>query len=248
MNGDQQPAVTIEHELPGRLRIRLSHALRQPERMRRLVEEHAGVGEVRYTAISRSVLVRYEPKHISTEEIVIRIATGAVPGARQCRHSSSEAPRDTRADGFGILFGGRAHCRACLARRGTEPGRHYRFRSDCRPHHGGGGSAPRVGGISPARELRSRSAQRDLFADRNAGRQCIAGGDLHLDQHLRPASGQTAESRGRGSSRPDRPLRRFAALRGCGRPRTYTAGQDDVLRDDTDHVVPGDHGQDGGTA
>jgi hypothetical protein len=76
MNGDQQPAVTIEHELPGRLRLRLSHALRQPERMRRLVEEHAGVGEVRYTAISRSVLVRYEPKHISIEEIVIRIATG----------------------------------------------------------------------------------------------------------------------------------------------------------------------------
>ena len=76
MNGDQQPAVTIEHELPGRLRIRLSHALRQPERMRRLVEEHAGVGEVRYTAISRSVLVRYEPNHISPEEIVIRIATG----------------------------------------------------------------------------------------------------------------------------------------------------------------------------
>ncbi len=76
MTGDQQPAVTIEHELPGRLRIRLSHALREPERMRRLVEEHAGVGEVRYTAISRSVLVRYEPNHISTEEIVIRIATG----------------------------------------------------------------------------------------------------------------------------------------------------------------------------
>ena len=76
MNGDQQPAVTIEHELPGRLRIRLSHALRQPERVRRLVAEHAGVGEVQYTAVSRSMLVRYDPKHISTEEIVIRIATG----------------------------------------------------------------------------------------------------------------------------------------------------------------------------
>jgi len=76
MNPNPQPAVTIEHELPGRLRIRLSHALRQPERMRRLVVEHAGVGEVQYTAVSRSVLVRYDPQHISTEEIVIRIATG----------------------------------------------------------------------------------------------------------------------------------------------------------------------------
>jgi hypothetical protein len=44
--------------------------------MRRLVAEHAGVGEVQYTAVSRSVLVRYDSKHISTEEIVIRIATG----------------------------------------------------------------------------------------------------------------------------------------------------------------------------
>ncbi|MGO9306111.1 MAG: hypothetical protein ACLP3R_20835 [Candidatus Korobacteraceae bacterium] len=76
MNHDQQLAVTIEHELPGRLRIRLSHALRQPERIRRLVTEHAGIGEVQYTAVTRSVLVRYDPQHISTEEIVIRIATG----------------------------------------------------------------------------------------------------------------------------------------------------------------------------
>ncbi len=100
MTGDQQPAVTIEHELPGRLRIRLSHALREPERMRRLVEEHAGVGEVRYTAISRSVLVRYEPNHISPEEIVIRIATGLSlehdnVGIRVLRHPSTREMTDS---------------------------------------------------------------------------------------------------------------------------------------------------------
>jgi len=76
MNGDRRLAVTIEHELPGRLRLRLSHALRRPERVNRLVAEHAGVGEMQYTAISRSMLVRYDPEHITTEEIVIRIATG----------------------------------------------------------------------------------------------------------------------------------------------------------------------------
>jgi hypothetical protein len=76
MNGDRQPAVTIEHELPGRLRIRLSHPLGQPERVRRLVAEHAGVGQVQYAAVSRSMLVRYDVDRISTEEIVIRIATG----------------------------------------------------------------------------------------------------------------------------------------------------------------------------
>jgi hypothetical protein len=76
VNGGQQPTVTIEHELPGRLRLRLSHALREPERARRLVAEHAGVDEVEYTAVSRSMLVRYDPGPISSEEIVIRIATG----------------------------------------------------------------------------------------------------------------------------------------------------------------------------
>ena len=76
MNRNQQLTVTVEHEIPGRLRIRLSHALKQPERMRRLLAEHAGVGEVQYTPVSRSVLVRYDPQHISIEEIVIRIATG----------------------------------------------------------------------------------------------------------------------------------------------------------------------------
>ena len=76
MNHGQQLAVTIEHELPGRLRIRLSHALRQAERVRRLVAEHPGVGEVQYTAASRSMLVRFDPAYISTEEIVVRTAAG----------------------------------------------------------------------------------------------------------------------------------------------------------------------------
>ena len=76
MNGDRRPALTIEHELPGRLRIRLSHVLLDAERVRRLVAEHAGVGEVQYAAVSRSLLVRYDVNEISSEEIVIRIATG----------------------------------------------------------------------------------------------------------------------------------------------------------------------------
>jgi hypothetical protein len=58
------------------LRLRLSHTLLKPERVRRLVGEHAGVEEVEYTAISRSMLVRFDSDYITTEEIVIRIATG----------------------------------------------------------------------------------------------------------------------------------------------------------------------------
>jgi hypothetical protein len=76
VNGAPQPTVTIEHELPGRLRLRLSHDLEKPGRVRRLVAEHAGVGEAEYTPLSRSMLVRFDAGHISTEEIVIRVAMG----------------------------------------------------------------------------------------------------------------------------------------------------------------------------
>jgi len=74
MNRDDRPSVTIEHELPGRLRLRLSHRLEHAARMRRVIAEHAGIAEVRYSAVGRSVLVRYDSRDVSAEEIVIRVA------------------------------------------------------------------------------------------------------------------------------------------------------------------------------
>ena len=74
MSRTEQPAVTIEHEVTGRLRVRLSHGLKRVERMRRMLAEHPGIGQVQYTAVSRSVLVRYDPEDVSAEEIVVRIA------------------------------------------------------------------------------------------------------------------------------------------------------------------------------
>ena len=74
MNTTERPSVTIEHELPGRLRVRLSHTLKHPDRLRRIIEEHPGVAQIQYTALSRSVLVRYDLKSVSAEEIVVRIA------------------------------------------------------------------------------------------------------------------------------------------------------------------------------
>ena len=136
--------------------------------MRRLVAEHAGVGEVQYTAVSRSVLVRYDPKHISTEEIVIRIATGLSlehdnAGIRVLTRPPTRELTDSAFYSGVVLL-------AALALRvmGRNHGRQCRSGSDCRPHHGGGCSAPRLGGLSPARQFRPGSAQRDLFADRNA--------------------------------------------------------------------------------
>jgi copper chaperone CopZ len=69
-----RPKLTIVHELPGRIRLRLSHVLAEAERMKRVVSEHEGIASVGYTALSRSVLVKYDPAHVSAEEIVIRVA------------------------------------------------------------------------------------------------------------------------------------------------------------------------------
>ena len=74
MNATERPSVTIEHELPGRLRVRLSHTLKHPDRLHRMIQEHPGVARVQYTAPTRSVLVRYDLQSVSAEEIVIRIA------------------------------------------------------------------------------------------------------------------------------------------------------------------------------
>jgi hypothetical protein len=74
MNQTQRPTVTIGHELPGRLRLRLSHPIEQVDRMRRIVAEHVGIDAVRYTAVSRSVLVTFDPDRVSAEEILIRVA------------------------------------------------------------------------------------------------------------------------------------------------------------------------------
>ena len=74
MNSPGIPCVTIEHELPGRLRLRLSHAVKDLSQLRRMLLEHPGVGELQYPAISSCLLARYEPQEVSAEEIVVRVA------------------------------------------------------------------------------------------------------------------------------------------------------------------------------
>lgn len=74
MNTPGIPSVTIEHELRGRLRARLSHAVRDRLQLHRMLKEHPGVTQVQYTAISSSLLVCYEPEEVSAEEIVVRAA------------------------------------------------------------------------------------------------------------------------------------------------------------------------------
>ncbi len=65
--------VTIAHRLPGRLRLRLSHEPKDPPSLLRSVREHPGISAIRYTAITRSLLLESDPRAVQPEEIVIRV-------------------------------------------------------------------------------------------------------------------------------------------------------------------------------
>lgn len=67
-------SVTLLHGMPGRLRLRLSAPPREVESFLAAVMAHDGFGDVRYTPITRSVLIRYETGHLTTEEILLRTA------------------------------------------------------------------------------------------------------------------------------------------------------------------------------
>lgn len=66
--------ITIVHQLPGRLRMILSHAPTDPDATIEHVREHKGIDSIEYTSISGSMVVRFNPLEVSREEIVIRVA------------------------------------------------------------------------------------------------------------------------------------------------------------------------------
>lgn len=74
MNVADKPCVTVVHSIPGRVRVRLSHVLKDPQRLRFNLLEHEGVVSVAYTPRSGSVLVRFEGGHVTREEVILRIA------------------------------------------------------------------------------------------------------------------------------------------------------------------------------
>jgi hypothetical protein len=73
VNGDAL-TITILHELPGRLRVRLSRPLSGPVSFDRIVRTHEGIRPTRYTPLTRTVLLRYDPRVIRREELIMRVA------------------------------------------------------------------------------------------------------------------------------------------------------------------------------
>lgn len=74
MSTEVRPSITVIHELPGRLRVRLSHAPRDAGKMKSAVLDHAGFRSLRYAHATRSVLVHYDHALVTRQEILFRIA------------------------------------------------------------------------------------------------------------------------------------------------------------------------------
>ena len=69
-------SVRLLHALPGRIRIRLSRAPRDPQQFLQAVTAHEGLRKASYNPVTRSVLIHYETGHLTTEEILLRTANG----------------------------------------------------------------------------------------------------------------------------------------------------------------------------
>ena len=62
------------HTLPGRVRMRLSRPPKDAEALMGFVREHPGMGLTAYTPRTGSLLVRFDPHVVSSEEITLRTA------------------------------------------------------------------------------------------------------------------------------------------------------------------------------
>ncbi len=68
--------LTLLHELPGRMRVLLSHPLRNPEGFVAALRAHDGVLPVRYSPRVRTLLATFDPASIEREELLVRMALG----------------------------------------------------------------------------------------------------------------------------------------------------------------------------
>jgi hypothetical protein len=64
--------IIIAHIVPGRLRIRFSHPFRKEGDLAEIIKRHPGVIFAGYTALTQNLVVKYNPKEVTTEEIILR--------------------------------------------------------------------------------------------------------------------------------------------------------------------------------
>ena len=221
MIASQKPVVTVVHSLPGRVRVRLSVAPGDVQRMLAGVREHPGMESISFSPITRSILARFNPHEISREEIVLRIAfhLSLDCGSAPVRLLAEPEQRPA-------LGGSAAVSAAALALSLVMHGLKTAKRiADAlglagRAGHGLGGGGPRLEGASRARHVRSGSPLAGLPRHGLCPRQLPHGLGGHLAGVLRTAPGRASSHRraspARGSARA---RKRPVPLRSDDRPR-----------------------------
>ena len=69
----KNPTIVIAHKIKGRIRIKLSHPLRNGEKLMKNLVKKDEIYKANYTDITKSILIEYNPYRISEDEVIIRV-------------------------------------------------------------------------------------------------------------------------------------------------------------------------------
>ena len=67
------PTIVIAHKIKGRIRIKLSHPLRNGKELMKNLVKKDEIYKANYTDITKSILIEYNPYRISEDEVIIRV-------------------------------------------------------------------------------------------------------------------------------------------------------------------------------
>lgn len=70
----KNPQLRIIHQIPGRIRLKMNILPEDSKKMENTVSGHPGIYEVKISPVTRTLLLRFEPRTISQEELIIRAA------------------------------------------------------------------------------------------------------------------------------------------------------------------------------
>jgi hypothetical protein len=118
---EEIPIVTVIHKLPGRIRLHLSVAPKDHQRMIASVKDHEGFESMTYTPETRSVLINFDPEHVKREEILIRVAVYmSLDQESHCVHIFSQPAKQEMSDS--VFYSGVSLVIALLLRLMRGPG------------------------------------------------------------------------------------------------------------------------------
>ena len=68
------PVILVEHMINGRIRVRLSHSIIDESKLNEFFKEEDGIKSFRYNPYIKTLLVEFNSKKISAENVIFKIA------------------------------------------------------------------------------------------------------------------------------------------------------------------------------